>query len=133
MRIIFVAGGFDPIHAGHVEMIQLARGLGDYLIVSVARRKHMIKKKGYEFMPEAERVEILRNIKGVDEVQLHIGEDGTVIENLKALRKRYRGNTIIFAKGGDRYKDEIPEKEICKELSIEIVDRLGKKNKVVLG
>lgn len=127
MRVVFIAGGFDPLHVGHIEMIRKARNLGDYLIVSVARKEHMVNKKGYEFMDENERMEILRNIKGVDEVEFHKGEDGTVIKNIIDLRKRFKNDEIIFAKGGDRFKDEIPERYICKELNVKIIDGLGEK------
>jgi len=51
-----------------------------------------------------------------------MGEDGTVIENLKVLRERYPNDEIIFTKGGDWNKDTIPEKVICDKLNIKIVD-----------
>lgn len=122
MKIVFTAGGFDPLHKGHLMLLERSKKLGDKFIVSVARREHMIKKKGFEFMPEEQRLYIIQNIKGVDEAQYHMGEDGTVVENLKVLRERYPNDEIIFTKGGNWNKDTIPEKEICKELNIKIVD-----------
>ena len=122
MKIVFTAGGFDPLHKGHLMLLERSKKLGDKFIVSVARRKHMIKKKGFEFMPEEQRLYIIQSIKGVDEVQYHMGEDGTVVENLKVLRERYPNDEIIFTKGGDWNNRDIPEKDICKELDIEIVD-----------
>jgi len=122
MKIVFTAGGFDPLHKGHLMLLERSKKLGDKFIVSVARTDHLIKKKGFEFMPEEQRLYMIQNIKGVDEVQYHMGEDGTVIENLKVLRERYPNDEIIFTKGGDWNKDTIPEKEVCKLLNIKIID-----------
>ena len=124
MKIVFTAGGFDPLHLGHLKLIQESKKLGDYLIVSVASTENMINKKGYEFMPFEDRLEIIRELRSVDEVEKHIGTDGTVIKNLERLRRRFPDCEIIFTKGGDWTKDTIPEKEICDKLGIEIVDGL---------
>ena len=124
MKIVFTAGGFDPLHLGHLKLIQESKKLGDYLIVSVASTENMINKKGYEFMPFEDRIEIIRELKSVDEVEEHIGTDGTVIKNLERLRRRFPDCEIIFTKGGDWTKDTIPEKEICDKLGIEIIDGL---------
>lgn len=124
MKIVFTAGGFDPLHLGHLKLIQESKKLGDYLIVSVASTENMINKKGYEFMPFEDRLEIVRELRSVDEVEEHIGTDGTVIKNLERLRRRFPDCEIIFTKGGDWTKDTIPEKEICDKLGIEIVDGL---------
>ena len=35
MKKVAISGYFDPIHIGHLEYINLARELGDYLIVIV--------------------------------------------------------------------------------------------------
>jgi len=124
MKIVFTAGGFDPLHLGHLRLIQESKKLGDYLIVSVASTENMINKKGYEFMPFEDRLEIIRELRSVDEVEKHIGTDGTVIKNLERLRRRFPDCEIIFTKGGDWTKDTIPEKEICDKLGIKIVDGL---------
>lgn len=124
MKIVFTAGGFDPLHLGHLKLIQESKKLGDYLIVSVASTENMINKKGYEFMPFEDRLEIVRELRSVDEVEEHIGTDGTVIKNLERLRRRFPDCEIIFTKGGDWTKDTIPEKEICDKLGIKIVDGL---------
>ena len=124
MKIVFTAGGFDPLHLGHLRLIQESKKLGDYLIVSVASTENMINKKGYEFMPFEDRLEIIRELRSVDEVEKHIGTDGTVIKNLERLRRRFPDCEIIFTKGGDWNKDTIPEKEICDKLGIKIVDGL---------
>ena len=49
MRIVVVSGGFDPIHAGHIEYMMSARALGDKLIVALNSDKWLINKKNFYF------------------------------------------------------------------------------------
>ena len=119
--VVATSGYFDPVHLGHIEYLKMAKGLGDKLIVIVNNSAQAILKKGYEFMPLNERVEIIKSLKFVDDVFVSIDEDKTVCKSIEALKPN------IFAKGGDRFSGEIPEGEICKELGIKIVDGLGNK------
>ena len=121
MRKIAISGYFDPIHVGHVEYINNAKKLGDWLIVIVNNNKQCALKKGKHFMDENDRVLIVKNIKSVDEVFLSIDDDKTVCKSLKEV------NPDVFANGGDRKNYEIPESIVCKENNIEIIDGLGDK------
>ena len=125
--IVYASGGFDPLHVGHIEYLEKARQLGDCLIVSVTRDEQLIKKKGHVFMPEEERIKIIRSLKCVDIAIFSIDEDETVIKTTQLLRNLHMDKRFIFAKGGDRNRDNIPEREICEKLGIEIVDGLGDK------
>ena len=120
-KIIATSGYFDPLHIGHIELLQKAKALGGKLIVIVNNEKQTILKKGKEFMPFKERMEIIKAIKYVDEVFPSIDEDRTVCKSLEAIKPH------IFAKGGDRFSYEIPEAEICKKHNIEIIHGLGEK------
>jgi cytidyltransferase-like protein len=120
-KIIAASGYFDPIHIGHIEYLQKAKALGEKLIVIVNNDRQAVLKKGYEFMPFKERLEIVKALKFVDEVFPSIDEDKTVCKSLAAIKPN------IFAKGGDRTAGEIPEGAICRELGIEIIDGLGAK------
>ena len=121
MRKIAVSGYFDPIHVGHVEYINNAKKLGDWLIVIVNNNKQCALKKGKHFMDEKDRALIVKNIKAVDEVFLSIDDDKTVCKSLKEV------NPDVFANGGDRKNYEIPESTVCKQNNIEIIDGLGEK------
>ena len=121
MRKIAISGYFDPIHVGHVEYINNAKKLGDWLIVIVNNNKQCALKKGKHFMDEKDRVLIVKNIKAVDEVFLSIDDDKTVCKSLKEV------NPDVFANGGDRKNYEIPESTVCKDNNIEIIDGLGEK------
>lgn len=121
MKKIAISGYFDPIHIGHIEYINNAKKLGDWLIVIVNNNKQCQLKKGKHFMDQHDRMLILKNIKAVDEVFLSIDEDKSVCKSLEAV------NPDVFANGGDRNNSEIPETKICKENNIKIVDGLGDK------
>lgn len=119
--IVVTSGYFNPIHKGHIECLELAKKLGDKLIVIVNNDKQVMLKTGSIFMNEQDRMAIVRALRCVDEVFLSVDEDRTVCESLRALKPD------IFAKGGDRNAGEIPESAICKELGIKIIDGLGAK------
>jgi cytidyltransferase-like protein len=127
MKIIIISGYFDPIHIGHIEYIQLAKKLGDKLIVILNNDLQCELKKGKAFMPEKERKIIMESIKGVNEVFLSIDADRSVCKSIEAIYNKYQGEEIIFAKGGDRFSYEIPEAKVCEQFGISIVDNLGKK------
>ena len=130
MRIVIVAGGFDPLHRGHIDHIRKARALGNRLIAITHLDEILIAKKGYCFMPLADRQAILESIKWVDEVVISIDSDGTVAKTLEMLRQNTEGE-LIFAKGGDRAPDSVPiprnETETCERLGIQIVYGIGDK------
>lgn len=121
MKKIAISGYFDPIHVGHIEYINNAKKLGDWLVVIVNNNNQCALKKGKYFMDEKDRVLILKNIKAVDEVFLSIDEDKTVCKSLEKV------NPDVFANGGDRKNYEIPESKVCKENNIQIIDGLGDK------
>jgi len=118
---VAVSGYFDPIHVGHIEYLKLARRLGDYLIVIVNNNQQCVLKKGKPFMDEEDRMKIVENMKMVDEVFLSIDSDKTVCRSLEKIKPN------IFANGGDRSTDEIPESRICNKHKIKMVDGLGNK------
>ena len=121
MKKIAISGYFDPIHVGHIEYINNAKKLGDWLVVIVNNNNQCALKKGKYFMDEKDRVLIVKNIKAVDDVFLSIDEDKTVCKSLKKV------NPDVFANGGDRKNYEIPESKVCKENNIQIIDGLGDK------
>ena len=120
MKVV-TSGYFDPLHVGHIECLELAKELGDKLIVIVNSDYQAQLKKGESFMSEQDRMKIVSSLKCVDDVFLSIDKDKSISESLRYL------NPDIFAKGGDRTSDEIPEAKVCREMNIKIVDGLGKK------
>ena len=121
-KIVCVSGGFDPIHIGHVRMIQDAARFGKVIVIANSD-EWLMRKKGYVFMSYNERQEILYAIKGVVDVVEARDEDNTVCETLKHL------NPHIFANGGDRGDRNTPEMAVCKELGIQMVWGMGGNDK----
>ena len=110
MRVVVVSGGFDPIHSGHIFYLLEAKKFGDRLIVALNSDEWLIKKKGKEFMPFEERKIILENLICVDQVIDFEDDDlGSCINALKSIKKMFPNDEIIFANGGDRNKENIPE------------------------
>ena len=121
MKVVAVSGYFDPIHVGHLEFLKIAKSLGDKLVVIINSDYQASLKKGKSFMPEQDRLEIVQALRCVDEVFLSIDKDKSVCKSLEHLKPD------IFANGGDRSLEEIPETAVMKKYSIEMVDGLGEK------
>tara|TARA_B100001057_G_scaffold83127_1_gene78760 strand:+ start:898 stop:1341 length:444 start_codon:yes stop_codon:yes gene_type:complete len=110
MKVVVVSGGFDPVHSGHIFYLLEAKKFGDRLIVALNSDEWLIKKKGKEFMPFEERKIILENLICVDQVIDFEDDDlGSCINALKSIKKMFPNDEIIFANGGDRNKENIPE------------------------
>ncbi|MDI3496481.1 MAG: proteasome regulatory subunit [Patescibacteria group bacterium] len=120
--VVAVSGYFNPLHVGHLEMIEKAKKLGDKL-VAIVNNDYQVKLKGsVPFMSAADRVRIIGALRAVDEVFLAIDKDKTVCQSLAKI------NPDIFANGGDRKNiNDVPEYLICKKLGIKMVDGLGRK------
>ena len=119
--IVAVSGYFDPIHVGHLEYLKLAKNLGEKLIVFINNNLQAELKKGEFFMHEKDRMEIVAALRFVDEVFLSVDTDGSVCKSLEIIKPD------IFANGGDRSLDEIPETAVMKKYNIKMVDGLGSK------
>jgi cytidyltransferase-like protein len=113
MKIIIVSGGFDPIHSGHIAYFKSAKELGDKLIVALNSDEWLINKKGKFFMPFLERKAIVENLSCVDLViDFEDDELGSAINALIKVKEMYPDEQIIFANGGDRNKENIPEMSV---------------------
>jgi len=111
-KIILVSGGFDPIHSGHIEYFKEAKKLGDFLCVALNSDQWLVRKKGQYFMTENERASIIKALKPVDMVISFDDSDNTSKDAIKKIRNIFPLSKIIFANGGDRTKENIPEKNI---------------------
>lgn len=126
-KIVLVTGGFDPVHSGHIEYLKSAKKLGDILIVGVNSDNWLSRKKGRPFMPITERVTLIENLKMVNHVILFNDTDNTAIEAIKNVKALYPHDTVVFANGGDRTKENIPEMAVE---NVEFVFGVGGENKV---
>lgn len=125
-KIIITSGFFNPIHIGHINLIKKAKELGDFLVVIVNNDQQVKIKGSFPFMPEEERIEIVKALRYADDVVLAIDKDGFVAESLELVAKKYPGD-LYFAKGGDRNMGNLPESEInvCQKYNIKIINGVG--------
>ncbi len=129
MKIVITSGYFNPLHGGHLDLIEAAADMGDKLIVSVNNDAQQMMKKGKIILDEQNRLRLIRALKGVDEAILTIDTENTYqTETLDMLGKKYPNDELIFAKGGDRSSEDAmpePELEVCKKHDIKIVFGVG--------
>jgi D-beta-D-heptose 7-phosphate kinase/D-beta-D-heptose 1-phosphate adenosyltransferase len=128
MKIVLVTGGFDPLHSGHIKYFEEAKKLGDQLIIGLNSDDWLTRKKGRPFMKWEDRLAVIRNIRGVNWTVQFDDSDGTAKDAIRKVRLNYPNDTIIFANGGDRTKDNIPEMGI-KDNNLEFVFGVGGENK----
>lgn len=110
--VVLCTGGFDPVHSGHIAYFKNAAKFGNQLIIGLNSDDWLRRKKGREFMPWAERAAIIRELRGVVTVIEFDDSDGTAIDAIKRVRSMFPHSKILFANGGDRTRENIPEMSI---------------------
>jgi len=127
-KAIIVSGYFNPIHKGHLEYFNNAKAIADQLFVIVNNDHQRALKGSKEFQDENERMIIVSNIKAVDKAILSIDTDRTVCDTIKMIAKQFGGEFELgFANGGDQNNDTIPERSVCEEMNVALIDGLGDK------
>jgi cytidyltransferase-like protein len=131
MKRVIVSGFFNPLHGGHLDLIEAAKGLGDYLIVIVNNDIHQMVKKGKIILDEENRARLMAALKPVDEVIVGIDPEHPnypSTETLRLIADKYPDDELIFANGGDRSDaDRLPgpEGDLCIERGIKMVFGVG--------
>ena len=97
---IFVNGTFDILHRGHLELLNYAKSLGDYLCVGIDTDERVKEKKGptRPIHNQDERKFFLENLKAVDEVRLFSSD-----EELELLVKSFKPDIMVV---GSDWKDK---------------------------
>jgi len=90
--MIFVNGTFDIIHPGHIQLLNTARSMGDYLMVAIDSDERVGKLKGPSrpINSELDRKLLLENLKAVDEVLIFNSD-----EELEMIVKKYCPDIMI--------------------------------------
>ena len=126
--MIIVSGYFNPIHKGHLEYFNNAKTIADKLFVIVNNDYQRALKGSKEFQDENERMVIVSNIKAVDKAILSVDTDRTVCATIKMIAEQFGGEFELgFANGGDQKNENCPEKSVCDEFKIKLIDGLGDK------
>lgn len=129
MKRVIASGYFNPLHGGHLDMIEAAKGMGDYLIVVVNNDKAQMLKKGKIILEENNRLRVIRALRDVDEAMLSVDEDLGQSKTLRKIREMYPDDELVFVNGGDRdpSKQALPENETqaIKDCNITAVFGVG--------
>lgn len=124
-----VSGGFDPIHEGHIAMIQAAKAKSDGVILLLNSDEWLIRKKGKNFMGFNSRRIICENIKGVTYVLGFNDADNSACDGIAKAREMFPNDKLVFANGGDRTKENIPELAACERYHVDVEFGVGGENK----
>lgn len=117
--IILLSGGFDPLHVGHLRMIQGAHKIAPRVVIGLNSDAWLMRKKNYVFMPFDERREILDSVAGVTMVHGFDDADDTACSIIERIRPNYFGN------GGDRTTAHPAEHALCAKYGIAEVFNVG--------
>ena len=127
-KAIIVSGYFNPIHKGHLEYFNNAKAIADKLFVIVNNDFQRALKGSKEFQDEIERMIIVSNIKAVDKAILSVDTDRTVCKTIESISEQFGSEFDLgFANGGDQTNEICPEKEVCNEFKIQLIEGLGDK------
>ena len=116
IRVVFVGGGFEIIHYGHVYTLGKAKSLGDALVVSVARDSTIRRRKNREpLISEADRVRLLSALKDVDAAIL--GVEGDIYVTLEKVKPD------VVALGYDQYhmEEDVKREASKRGMKLEVV------------
>lgn len=107
-RIVFINGYYDPLHAGHIELINSAKALGDILIVGLNSDRSVHDNKGPRrpFLSEQQRTRLLESIEAVDYIVIF--DELTPINCIQEVRPD------VLAKGNNYTVEEVVGKSIVE-------------------
>lgn len=100
MKIVFVNGTFDILHRGHIELLNYARSLGEYLVVGIDSDGRVKEKKGptRPIHSQSERKFFLENLKAVDAVDIFSSD-----QELENMIKSVKPDIMVV---GSDWKDK---------------------------
>jgi cytidyltransferase-like protein len=131
MKIVIVSGFFNPLHGGHLDMIEAAAKLGERLIIIVNNDTQQVIKKDKVILDERNRARLMGALRDVDEVLVAVDDDTTVTRTLEQIARKYPNDELIFANGGDRDSEKaIPEGAVCHAHNIQLLFGVGGMEKV---
>jgi cytidyltransferase-like protein len=133
-RVVLVTGGFDPLHSGHLAYFKAAKSLGDTLVVGINSDSWLKRKKGRSFYTWDERFQLIKNLEMVDYVIEFNDDENNSINAIKQATQTFPSAKIIFANGGDRTAENIPEMGLLDDIrykdNLEFVFSVGGDNKM---
>jgi D-beta-D-heptose 7-phosphate kinase/D-beta-D-heptose 1-phosphate adenosyltransferase len=127
MKRIVVNGTFDILHPGHLELLNYAKSLGDYLLVAIDTDSRVKELKGPDrpIHTEHERKLLLENLKAVDEVRLFNSKEELIdiVKTCSIMVKGsdYKGKSII----GETYCQEVVYYDRTEHSTTKTIERIA--------
>lgn len=105
---IITFGTFDVFHIGHVNILERAKALGEYLIVGVSTDELNFRKKGrYPIYNQISRKRIVESLHCVDEVFFEES-----LEKKAEYLKEYKADVLVM---GDDWQGKFDQyRDICE-------------------
>lgn len=92
MKTIITFGTFDIFHIGHLNILRRAGEMGDRLVVGISSdHLNFSKKQRYPVYPQQQRMAIVSQIKGVDEVFLEVS-----LERKAAYIRQFSASVLVM-------------------------------------
>lgn len=112
-------------------MMKEAAELGDELIVLINNDTWLRDKKGYRLVNEMERKAVIQDLEYVDRVELTTHGTERLERGDTSIRKELKEiKPDVFANGGDRGSQDIPEHQTCLALDIDMEFHVGKEKTI---
>lgn len=111
---VTVAGFFDPLHEGHLELISFASWWGAVTVITHTA-EDCARKSGFYVWPTETKLAVLKRLKDVEHVVLCTDADGTIRQTLKSLQP------MRYVVGGDWSVKKLPEQEVLDEIGCEVI------------
>ena len=115
LKVVLTQGVFDLVHEGHAKYLELAKSLGDVLIVGLDSDEFTRKRKGPNrpIVPQEERINMLLHLRHVDLVsirELHHGIGDTI--------RAVRPNILVTSSSTGDFTEEMKREYegICGEI-----------------
>lgn len=126
MKKIFVNGSFDILHTGHLDLLNYAKSLGDFLLVAIDSDERISEKKGKDrpFNNEANRLTLMKNLRSVNDVKVFSSDSDLIniisnyVPDIMIVGSDWKGKYVIGSEYAkqlifyDRVNDESTTKTI---------------------
>ena len=123
--IMVLSGGFDPLHVGHIRLLQHARDMASLVVVGINSDDWLRRKRADIQTSFEDRCQIVASIRGVTSAVGFDDTDDTAVALIKMVSRLSPGAKIAFGNGGDRTSTNVPEVDICNELDVDLVWGVG--------
>jgi cytidyltransferase-like protein len=123
--IMVLSGGFDPLHVGHIRLLQHARDMASLVVVGINSDAWIRRNRGHVQTSFEDRCQIVAAIRGVTSAVGFDDADDTAVGLIKMVCRLSPGAKIAFGNGGDRTSTNVPEVDICNELGVDLVWGVG--------